>query len=297
MKITSISAPSFRGDDAKINNDSFGKKQKKEKKYVDPLANWPMRGLGYTNDIGVAINEIAPKTATLFWVPALMYFGADVYDKYKNKGNKYDPNAQRAFSQAVFQSFASIILPTVFGHIGQSAFSQIDKYKGEKISTNAKEQTLRFIKHHVADNSIIGNVDDKGNAIESFERAFDNFYTGKKNTYGKKNIFAKAYDKLLANCKYGAIANSDEQRIKEFAKKEFSKVLDTCKNSDALNKNLDNRIFKLKAWKSLGSFTALLLTVKPIDTFVDKVIIKQVVEPQMSRFNHNHKNIDEFGKN
>lgn len=44
-----------------------------------------MRGLGYTNDIGVAINEIAPKTATLFWVPALMYFGADVYDKYKIK--------------------------------------------------------------------------------------------------------------------------------------------------------------------------------------------------------------------
>ena len=73
---------------------------------------------------------------------------------------------------------------------------------------------------------------------------------------------------MTGQIKYGAIANSDEQRIKEFAKKEFSKVLDTCKNSDALNKNLDNRIFKLKAWKSLGSFTALLLTVKPIDTFV-----------------------------
>lgn len=37
MKITSISAPSFRGDDAKINNDSFGKKQKKEK---NTLIHW-----------------------------------------------------------------------------------------------------------------------------------------------------------------------------------------------------------------------------------------------------------------
>jgi len=156
---------------------------------------------------------------------------------------------------------------------------------------------LRFIKHHASDHSVLDNLNDKEKAVETFEQAFDNFYAGKKNTYGKKNIFAKAYDKLLANCKYGAIANSDEKRIKEFAKKEFSKVLDTCKSTEALNKNLDNRIFKLKAWKSLGSFTALLLTVKPIDAFVDKVIIKQVVEPQMNRFNHNHKNIDDFGKN
>jgi len=47
-------------------------------KYVDPLAKWPLRGLGYTNDIGIAINEIAPTAAKLFWVPALLYFGADV---------------------------------------------------------------------------------------------------------------------------------------------------------------------------------------------------------------------------
>ena len=37
MKITSISAPSFRGDDAKINNDSFGKKQKKEKEKFEKV--------------------------------------------------------------------------------------------------------------------------------------------------------------------------------------------------------------------------------------------------------------------
>ena len=144
MKITSVNrTPHFGAQGQDVN---FDASKEKKKKYVDPLANWPMRGLGYTNDIGIAINELAPATARLFWVPALMYFGADIYDKYKNKGDKYKPNAQRAFNQAVFQACASILFPAIFGHIGMSAFSQIDKYRGEKLSTNAKEQTLRFIK-------------------------------------------------------------------------------------------------------------------------------------------------------
>ena len=130
MKITSMNTISFGAQKAESQVVDKNKKgHKKEKKYVDPLANWPMRGLGYTNDIGVAISEIAPTASRLFWVPSLMYFGADVYDKYKNKGNKYDPNGPRAFSQAVFQAFASIILPATFGHIGQSAFSQIEDRK------------------------------------------------------------------------------------------------------------------------------------------------------------------------
>ena len=267
MKITSVkNTLTFRADDSNPNFDASEKK-KKEKKYVDPLANWPMRGLGYTNDIGVAINEIAPTTARLFWVPALMYFGADVYDKYKNKGNKYDPNAKRAFSQAVFQAFASIILPTVFGHIGQSAFSQLDKYKGNKISTNAKEQTLRFIDSHIAEHDIFKENRNKDEIINKFINNFDIFYQNKKNNYQEKNI-----------------------------KKQFTNILDNCKTSAESKKILDNKIFKLKAWKSLGAFTALLLTVKPIDVFVENIIIKKFVEPQMERFNFHTFTFDEFAK-
>lgn len=283
MKINSVSSSlKFTAQDKSVEFNA--NKKTKEKKYKDPLANWPMRGLGYTNDIGVAINEIAPTTATLFWVPALMYFGADVYDKYKNKGNKYDPNAQRAFKQAVFQAFASIILPTVFGHIGQSAFSQIDKYKGEKISTNAKEQTLRFIKNHVADHDVVKNG-DKQKVLEKFDENFGIFYAKSQNSYKDKNIFVKIYDKLLCNCKRGAIANSDETRIKNFARKEFEQILEHKDSTDTIKKVLDKKIFKLKAWKALGSFTALLLTVKPIDMFTENVIIKKCVEPQMKRIN------------
>ena len=276
--------------------DKNKKGHKKEKKYVDPLANWPMRGLGYTNDIGVAISEIAPTASRLFWVPSLTYFGADVYDKYKNKGNKYDPNGPRAFSQAVFQAFASIILPATFGHIGQSAFSQIDKYRGEKISTNAKEQTLRFIKHHAAEHDIFNTARNKEDIVDNFVRNFEIFSKDKREAYKNKNIFVKTYDKLLANCKRGAIANTEPEKLKAFAKREFTKVLESCTNKEALGANLDKQIFKLKAWKSLGSFAVLLLTVKPIDMFTENIIIKKCVKPQMDYFNKQHSKMENFAQ-
>lgn len=294
MKINSTVAFSSKNIELTANIDVSEKK--KEKKYKDPLANWPMRGLGYTNDIGVAINEIAPTTARLFWVPALMYFGADVYDKYKNKGNKYDPNAQRAFSQAVFQAFASIILPTVFGHAGQSVFSQIDKYRGERLSTNAKEQTYRFINNHVSEHEIFQKDRDINKVLQNFENSFNIFFKDKKEYYAGRNIFSKIYDKTLANCKHGAIANSNEERLKNFAKKEFENILSTCNNSEFLKKHIDKKILKLKSWKSLGSFTALLLTVKPIDLFTENVIIKKCVEPQVERFNSKDFKINDFIK-
>lgn len=294
MKINSTVAFSSKNIELTANIDVSEKK--KEKKYKDPLANWPMRGLGYTNDIGVAINEIAPTTARLFWVPALMYFGADVYDKYKNKGNKYDPNAQRAFSQAVFQAFASIILPTVFGHAGQSVFSQIDKYRGERLSTNAKEQTYRFINNHVSEHEIFQKDRDINKVLQNFENSFNIFFKDKKEYYAGRNIFSKIYDKTLANCKHGAIANSNEERLKNFAKKEFENILSTCNNSEFLKKHIDKKILKLKSWKSLGSFTALLLTVKPIDLFTENIIIKKCVEPQVERFNSKDFKINDFIK-
>lgn len=270
--------------------------ENRQKKYIDPLAKWPLRGLGYTNDIGVAINEIAPTTARLFWVPALMYFGADVYDKYKNKGNKYDPNAKRAFSQAVFQALASIILPTVFGHIGQSTFAELEKFGKNKLSTNAKEQTLRYIQAHAAGHEIFVDGLEKDNAKEMFEKRFNVFYNKKQKYYKKTNIFTKTYDMLLANSQKGAIAKSKETYLKQYANEQFEELLKTCNDMNMLKKIIDKKIFKLKAWKSFGSFTALLLTVKPIDIFVENIVIKQFVEPQIEKLDLSKVSISSFVK-
>jgi hypothetical protein len=278
MKITSVNTPlKFKAKDGDLQFDASKKEPKK--KYVDPLMNWPVRGLGYTNDIGIAINELAPSAARLFWVPALMYFGADIYDKYKNKGDKYKPNAQRAFSQAVFQACASILFPAVFGHVGMSAFSQMDKYKGQKVSTNAKEQTLRFIKGHSALNGVLEEGKNKEEQLVEFTNTFDRYYKAKKKSYKSKNIFVKVYDKLLANCKRGAIANSNEARLKDYAKTQFVEILEKCNDAKSANALLDKKIFKQKAWKSAGAFTFILLSAGAVDKFVETVIIKKFVKP------------------
>lgn len=294
MKITSnITTLPFKAQEQVVVVQNPNEKAKK-KKYVDPLTNWPLRGLGYTNDIGIAINELAPATARLFWVPALMYFGADIYDKYKSKGNKYKPNGERAFSQAVFQALASIAFPAIFGHIGMSAFSYGDKFRGEKLSTNAKEQSLRFIKNHSALHEVLDEGKDKNEVIEQFTDNFNKFYKVKKKSFKRQNFIVKTFDTLLGNCKRGAVAHADEERIKAYAKKQFTEILESCSDTEIAKNIIDKKIFRLKAWKSAGAFTAIILTAKAVDNFVEKIIIKKFVRPQVQKLKDQRFNMKDF---
>ncbi|MBD5401784.1 hypothetical protein HDR58_03140 [bacterium] len=282
MKINSaIPVLNFTSKEQNINAEKQ-QKPKQEKKYVDPLTSWPLRGLGYTNDVGIAINELAPSAARLFWIPALMYFGADIYDKYKNKGDKYKPNPERACSQAVFQACASIIFPAIFGHMGMSAFSHIDKLRGEKLSTNAKEQTMRFIKSHTALHEVLEEGRDREETLKKFNETFDKLYKAHQKNYKNKNLLVKVYDNLLANSKLGAIANSDKETLKQYAKTQFLGILDNCKDTEVAKNVIDKKIFRLKAWKSLGAFTAIILAAQPVDHFVEH-IVKKFVRPQMAK--------------
>ncbi len=295
MKITSnIGTLPFKAQEQVVVQNPNEKTKAKKKKYVDPLTNWPLRGLGYTNDVGITINELAPATARLFWVPALMYFGADIYDKYKNKGDKYKPNGERAFSQAVFQALASIAFPAVFGHIGMTAFSYGDKFRGEKLSTNAKEQSLRFIKNHSALHEVLDEGKDKKEVLEQFTDNFNKFYKAKKKSFKRQNFLVKTYDTLLGNCKRGAVAHADEERIKAYAKKQFTELLETCNDTEVAKHVIDKKIFRLKAWKSAGAFTAIILTAKAVDTFVEKIIIKKFVRPQVQKLKEQKFNIKDF---
>ena len=63
-----------------------------------------------------------------------------------------------------------------------------------------------------------------------------------------------------------------------------------------LKKVVDKKIFKLKSWKSLGAFTFLLMSVKPIDEFVENILIKQVVEPQVDKIDFSKVTISNFIK-
>ena len=45
--------------------------------------------MSYSNEIGTAISEIAPRLGTALWAPTFLYLGADLYDKYKNDKDSY----------------------------------------------------------------------------------------------------------------------------------------------------------------------------------------------------------------
>ena len=53
--------------------------------YKDPLMQYPLRGAAFSNEVGEALRPVIGNYATVSWAPALLYIGADVYDKYKNK--------------------------------------------------------------------------------------------------------------------------------------------------------------------------------------------------------------------
>ncbi len=305
-------------------------KQQKKKEFSDPLLKWPLRGLAFTNDIGAAIMDIAPKAGMMFWVPALMYFGADIYDKYKNDKASYDPNAKRGLKQALFQTFASIIFPIAAVHAGQKAASISARLGGQKLSLQTQneiiEHQLKFMSHkklseYTADTYKAQYGKALDNYMEEISRSrktknplkmLMNFIFGHKhpeNLDGKRknkiheyinkridNIYANR-ELLLENKKPEQMSEKmfkKLQDLKEIYKKDPANINDY--NSKAVKdilKNIEsNKIFKIKLLKTLGGFVALGLLIQPIDKFVEHIIIEKFVEPGLNMFNT--KEINDF---
>ena len=78
-------------------------------KYHDPLNKGIFVVLSNSNEIGTAISDIAPRLGAALWAPTFMYLGADIYDKYKNDKDNYDPSAKRAFKRAIYQALTSVV--------------------------------------------------------------------------------------------------------------------------------------------------------------------------------------------
>ena len=108
-------------------------------KKTDPLSKYPLRLCAYSNEIGAAISPINPALGTVLWAPALLYLGADIYDKYKNEDKTYNPSAKRSLRQAIFQGLASVILPTSAIKLGQKVGVNIAGEKGALSATDKKE--------------------------------------------------------------------------------------------------------------------------------------------------------------
>ncbi len=112
----------------------------------DPLAKYPLRAFAYSNEVGAAVSAMpvwGKAAELLLWIPALMYLGADIYDKYRRgeKGNYTKASAAAAVQQAIFQALASVILPITAVKAGQKIAGYTAGFDGTHLSADAKEET------------------------------------------------------------------------------------------------------------------------------------------------------------
>lgn len=129
------------------------KTQKEELKEIlqnpnDPLAKYPLRAFGYSNEVGAAVSAMpvwGQAAEKLLWVPALMYLGADIFDKYKKgkDGNYSQASVSKAVEQATFQGLASVLLPTAAVKMGQSAAGYFTKFDGTNLTASSKEELYK----------------------------------------------------------------------------------------------------------------------------------------------------------
>ncbi len=298
---------SFKADD--VSRDKNGE-------YTDPLMHWPLRGAAFTNEIGEALRPLIGGYATLSWVPALMYIGADIYDKYKNEQTEFSPDTNRALKQAVFQGMASIFLPLVAVKAGQNIFAQFGKFTKDKISFNSQEHisstAIRFIENG---NLKVYEHRDRECIKDFTQRAKDsyNFKTQEKitknpvhklwlfledtftkilniNSMEKNEHYANNTIKDIIEKRKYIINPSDEFKdtplYKNYLKFKKDGQSESVAIKSVLKKYQQNKMLKSKFVKTLGGFIALASAIQPIDKFVDHILIGKYVGPQIDKISN-----------
>lgn len=211
------------------------KKENKIKR--DPLAEYPMRGCAYANEVGAALAPIPKIGANLFklsWIPALMYFGADIYDKYSRGENKdySDKSRTEAVKQATFQALASVIIPTKAVHLGQNAFSALaSKLNKHKLDSRVQIEVLDLIKDDIEkgklkqfdasdrlSNAIKSNNVDEINAIKKELTSSLKIKLREVSKTAKSNIINRNFFKKVLNVIWDSHENYEDSANIYFAR-------------------------------------------------------------------------------
>ncbi len=275
--------------------------------YKDPLMHWPLRGAAFSNEVGEAIRPLIGSYANLTWIPALMYIGADVYDKYKNNQTEYSPDSKRCLKQAIFQGLASIFLPVLAVKIGQNAFSQLGKFSKDKISLNSKEQISKVAEQFIANGKMRAFDGQDSECVKEFLSQVNNSMDFNNNKRSLKNLF-NIY-RLDSKNKIESYAEKNITDLIQLRKdmlnpdtkikagKWYSKYIKALKSGQTesvavktvLSDFQKNKLLKGNFIKTIGGFTALGLAIKPIDNFVENVLIGKYVGPRIDNLNINQK--------
>ncbi len=286
--------------------------------YKDPLRKWPIKGLAYSNELGAVVSGITPKLGTALWVPALMYFGADIYDKYKNDKTEYNPSKRRGLKEAIFQAMASVVMPTIAVKMGQNTISSLNRFTPEGLTTTTKQTVIEKSLAYMQSKSLHTYVDKPAEYAEGFKNAILTIAGDMRGDFKALSTKKKTFALLNPLKNIDSISFANEEKLSNYAQKQAllimemrSKLMNNEKPkqlSAKLFKKFQNikgeykkiypadrymgkavksilkdfhkqQIFKNKMIKTLGGFIALALMLKPIDEFVEHFIIKKTVEP------------------
>lgn len=276
---------------------------KKTGEYVDPMMKWPLRGAAFTNEVGEALRPIIGGAANLTWVPALMYIGADVYDKYKNDQTEYSPNSKRCLKEAIFQGLASVCLPVFAVKLGQNIFSQFGKFDKDGISLNAKEHVSNIAEQFIANGKMRAFEGQDESCVKEFLSQVTNSKDYSDKTQKVKVFKGENQDKLnkyaentirdLIELRKNILNPTDAIKSQNWYAK-YSKGLKSGQTPSVAVKSVltdfqKSKMMKGNFIKTIGGFIALGLAINPIDHFVENVLIGKYVGPQIDNFKTKNK--------
>ena len=304
-------------------------KQAKEDIYMK----WPLRGLAYSNELGEIIRPMSGVAANLLWVPAIGYIAADIGDKYKhNQYGEHEPSKKRAGKQLSFQMLASVILPTAAVKVGQK-LTNIISSKGKTIlSINDREKYTRMITQSMNKGShekFVDNTTGLVNREKYTQHIMENIAEMDKHKTTKNKMFSP-FAKIIDFVKKPFEAKPKTENIQKYIASTIDNIMDTRealiqgtkpKNvSDKLYKAFEKeakngtleqkksaaytvirkiqgkKLFKNNALKSLGGLVALGIMMKPIDNFVEHVLIKKYIGPTIDKMHKPWKSLKEISK-
>lgn len=264
----------------------------------DPLAKYPLRAFAYSNEVGAAVSAMPVwgKTAeALLWLPALMYLGADIYDKYRRgkEGDYTKASAAAAVQQAIFQALSSVIFPIVAVKFGQRIAGYCAKFDGSHLSATAKEETFnRLLDEFDNKNFAKGSVVAPDGTLKSgFDRVKERIIDEKlkpalastRKDLETEGLFSKIVRFFGHTKRPVACAKTNETYVLDFFEKQAKKIFD--KQTILENSTRDSiasehpELLKLydKATKNSEKRAKLLIENAP-DYLVKKILNSEAVE-------------------
>ena len=297
-------------------------KQTIVQRYQDPLAKFPLNVLPYSNSVGVVVGYFSPKLGSALWAPAFMYYGADIYDKFKNdKENNFNPSARRGLKQVVFQAMTNLVFPIVASAVGNKVVSNLARLSKDRLPLEIKEHLLKhhngYISHSNSLQSIIEDVEKyKTFYNDIIEQNIETELRNPKNI--KWNLLQKIFkrhssvkEKFKRNIHKYVNSTIDEiysnyqlliqdEKPKQFSKKLFNKFIllksryikEYGNNQSSINfaiqdillEHQANKLYRMKIAKMLGGLTLIVALTKPINDFVKNTVIKKYVSPGLDKF-------------